>query len=104
MSKDIRQQVENCDTCAEFSNIRKTNKPTLASFDKSVAALQPMQHIRADLFKPKAGIVFLVLVDLASNFLFVDKITSKTCKNIMSGLDKIFCIFAAIPSLVRTIC
>ena len=30
MTKDIQHQVDKCDPCAEFSNIRKTSTPTLA--------------------------------------------------------------------------
>ena len=85
--------MENCETCAEFLNIRKTNKPTLAPFDKSVAALWPMQHVQADLFELKAGLVFLVVIDLATNFICVEKIASKSCKNIKAGWEDIFLHF-----------
>merc|ERR1712002_815626 len=40
-----------------------------------------MQSIQAD---------FLVVMDLATNFIFVEKIPTKSCKNIINGLNSIF--------------
>merc|ERR1712082_587627 len=90
MSKDIEKHVNKCETYKEFSNIRKPSAPTLQSFEKSVLALQPMQHVQMDIFEPKAGICYLVMVDIASNFLFVEKIRTKSCKNIILAMTTIF--------------
>ena len=43
-----------------------------------------------DIFEPKAGTCFLVMVDVASNFLFVEKIRTKSCKNIIEAMTSIF--------------
>ena len=83
-------QVSKCETCKEFSNIRKPATPTLQTFEKSVAALRPMQHVQMDIFEPTAGVNYLVLVDIATNFLFVEKIKTKSCANIKEALDRIF--------------
>ena len=58
-----------------------------------------MQHLQMDIFEPKAGTCFLVVVDIATNFLFVEKIKSKGCKNIMVALLLIFEHFGA-PSVI----
>ena len=99
MTKDILHQVSKCETCKEFSNIRKPSTPTLQTFDKSVVALRPMQHVHMDIFEPKAGTNYLVLVDIAINFLFVEKIQTKSCKNISAALDRIFEHFGC-PSIL----
>ena len=58
MAKDIKRQVEKCDLCAEFSNIKRMSALTLSPFEKSVAALRPMQNVQVDIFKLKAGTNF----------------------------------------------
>ena len=49
-----------------------------------------MQHIQSDIFEPRAGINYLVVVDLARNFIFVEKIPTKSCKHLIAGLTRIF--------------
>ena len=90
MNTDIMKKTSSCEACAKFSNIRSPANPTLDTFETSVAALKPMQHVQADLFEPKAGTIFLVIVDKASSFVFVEKIASKSCKNIIKGLESVF--------------
>merc|ERR1712105_449527 len=90
MMQDIEKFILKCDTCKEFSNIRKPQVPSIQPFEKSIAALQPMQNVQMDIFEPKAGTCFLVMVDVATNFLFVEKIRTKSCKNIIEAMTSIF--------------
>ena len=49
-----------------------------------------MQHVQMDIFEPKAGTCYLVMVDIATNFLFIEKIKNKSCKNIITAMTTVF--------------
>ena len=46
-------------------------------FEQSTAALQPMQSVQSNIFEPKQGLNFLVVMDLATNFIFIEKLPTK---------------------------
>ena len=93
MTADITALVQACKACSQFANVQRKTTPSLDTFDHSIAALKPMQNVQADLFEPRQGLVFLILIDKCSNFIFAEKISSKSCKSIIAGLEKIFLHF-----------
>ena len=95
MAADIRQFVENCETCRSYE--RSQQKETLMT--QETPALQ-WEKVGVDLFSWE-GRDYQVIVDYTSNFWEVDRMNSTTTTSVIKQLKSHFARFG-IPSVVAS--
>ena len=84
MSSEIRQYVENCQTCISHSD-KQAPEPMIMKETTGI----PFDQVATDLFNLK-GKDFLITVDCYSNFIEVDRLYKATSKAVITVLKKHF--------------
>ena len=93
MEKDITAKHRECDVCEQYENAKGPNTPRLTPTEKTASALKPLEHLEMDFLEPRQGLTFLVLVCLASNFIFAENTRNKQSSTVVEAMESIFTKF-----------